>query len=185
MSSPYTLPVGSLSVLTSVPAGTATGLARAFPSAILKQNGYRSRSLKPPSPLMNIASATAWSAFTAATAFSSIALASWAVPVCPCCAHTAGESVRAAAASVRVDTSTVTRKNDFCIACSPFAKLRSPYVLSLLSLDDGWRYAPVARVSQENYCGEAFCLINQRLTRHFVPPVISTFDNINDISNIS
>src|SRR5215471_14705674 len=163
ISSPYALPVGSLSVLTSVPAGTATGLARTFPSAILKQKGYRSRSLKPPSPLMNIASATAWSAFTAATALSSIAFASWAVPVCPCCANTAVESVRAAAASVRVDASTVTRKKDFCIACSPFSKLRSPYVLSLLSLDERWRYAPVASVSQENYCGEAFGLIKRRL----------------------
>src|SRR5215472_18490544 len=151
MSSPYALPVGSLSVLTSVPAGTATGLARAFPSAILKQNGYRSRSLKPPSPLMNIASAMTWSALTAATAFSSIALASWAVPVCPCCANTAVESVRVAAASVRVDASTVTRKQAFCMVFLLLQSLRSSCVRSLLSPDDGWRYVPVYNRCQEQY----------------------------------
>src|SRR6516225_9192570 len=64
--------------------GTETGPATCFPSRILKQNGYRSRSLNPPSPLLNIPSAKSLSAFTAAAAFKSMALASSAVPNWPC-----------------------------------------------------------------------------------------------------
>src|SRR6516162_3418018 len=52
-----------------------------LPSAVLKQYTYRSRSLNPPSALGNLASASASFDFSAATAFSSIALASDAVPV--------------------------------------------------------------------------------------------------------
>src|SRR4029077_16888815 len=69
-----------------------------LPSLISKQNGYRSRSRNPPSPLLNISSALVLSAFTAGTAFASIALASSAVPDWPgCCAKAAGESIRSAA----------------------------------------------------------------------------------------
>src|SRR5262249_42002961 len=55
-------------------------------------------SRNPPSPLRNIASATAWSAFTAATALSSIARASWGE--LPCCANAAVESARADTAPI-------------------------------------------------------------------------------------
>src|SRR5262249_28671069 len=47
------------------------------------------------------------------------------------------------------------RKKDFCIACyllwgfALFPKLRSPGVLSLMSLDDGRRYASVSNGCQE------------------------------------
>src|SRR6476660_3663595 len=51
-----------------------------MPSEALAHHTYRSRSLKPPSPLLHISSAFALSSFTAATALSSIALASSAVP---------------------------------------------------------------------------------------------------------
>src|SRR5262249_34967280 len=51
-----------------------------MPSDAFAQNTYRSRSLNPPSPLLNISSAFALSFFSAATAFSSIALASSEVP---------------------------------------------------------------------------------------------------------
>ena len=37
----------------------------------------------------------------------------------------------------------------WCMACYPFAKLRGPCVLSLLSPDDGGRYAPVYSTCQE------------------------------------
>src|SRR5262249_6147226 len=50
------------------------------------------------SPLRNVAIATAWSAFTAATALSSIARASWGEP--PCCANAAVESARADTAPI-------------------------------------------------------------------------------------
>jgi hypothetical protein len=36
-------------------------------------------------------------------------------------------------------------------------------VLSLLSPDDGWRYAPVYSTCQEKYCGVAFCLKKGRI----------------------
>src|SRR5262249_61030065 len=47
---------------------------------------------------MNIASATAWSAFTAATALSSMARASWGE--LPCCANAAVEGARADTAPI-------------------------------------------------------------------------------------
>jgi hypothetical protein len=56
-----------------------------------------SRSLKPPSPLVNIANASFLSAFTAATDRVSIALASTAVPYCPC----AGAAAEIAVATTR------------------------------------------------------------------------------------
>src|SRR4029079_17116490 len=51
-----------------------------MPSDALAHHTYRSRSLKPASPALNASSAFALSCFTAATAFSSIALASSGVP---------------------------------------------------------------------------------------------------------
>src|SRR6185437_4053094 len=51
-----------------------------MPSDALAHHTYRSRSLKPASPVLNASSAFALSCFTAAMAFSSIALASSGVP---------------------------------------------------------------------------------------------------------
>src|SRR2546423_13236598 len=57
-------------------------------------------------------------------------------------------SATGAAASVRVDASTVTRKKAFCMVALLLRSLRGPCVRSLRSPDDGWRYAPVANGCQ-------------------------------------
>src|ERR1700722_16082868 len=67
-----------------------------FPSLIVAQKTWMSLSRSPLYPLLNISSALASSAFTAATAFISIALASSAVPPA-CSAKVADENMRSAA----------------------------------------------------------------------------------------
>jgi hypothetical protein len=74
--------------------------------------------MNPPSPLLNILSALALSAFTAATTFKSMALASSAVPYWPrCCANAVDESANALYIS-----SSLPRRAPL----GSFRKLRSP-----------------------------------------------------------
>ena len=101
--SPSGEPSFSLSALTSVP--TSAFMPAVNLSVVMsKQKTYKSRSLNPASPLLNLAIAAASSIFSSATALSSIAFASAAVPKSAFCAKAAVDSMSApvAPATIRV-----------------------------------------------------------------------------------